>query len=62
MVKQKVYLLPENLAQLSDLSLVFNLKLNESVALAPLKSTILPSLFTAGISIQYCHQFPNVFE
>ena len=62
MLKQKVYLLPENLAKLSDLSLVFVLKLNESVALAPLKSTILPSLFTAGISIQYCHKLPDVFE
>ena len=41
---------------------IFVLKLNESVALAPLKSTILPSLFTAGISLQYYHKLPDVFE
>ena len=34
---------------------IFVLKLNESAALAPLKSTISPALFTAGISLQYCH-------
>ena len=38
------------------------LKLNESVALAPLKSITLPSLSTTGISLQYCHKFPDVFE
>ena len=31
---------------------VLNLKLNESVALAPSKSTISPALFTPGISYQ----------
>ena len=41
---------------------IFVLKLSESVALAPLKSTILPSLFTAGISLQYYHKLPDVFE
>ena len=35
--------------------IVFALKLNESVASAPLKSTILPLLFTGGISLQ-CYQ------
>ena len=34
---------------------IFALKLNESVVLAPLNSTILPLLFTAGISLQYSH-------
>ena len=46
---------------LSDL-LFFVLKLNKSVAFAPLILTILPSLFTAGISLQYCHKLPDVFE
>ena len=41
---------------------IFALKLNESVALAPLKSTIAPPLFTAGISVQYFHKPPDVFE
>ena len=41
---------------------IFVLQLNESVALAPLKSTILPSLFTAGISLKYCYKLPDVFE
>ena len=41
---------------------IFVLKLNESVALAPSKSAILPLLFTAGISLQYCHRLPDVFE
>ena len=41
---------------------IFYLKLNESVALAPLNSTILQLLFTAGISLQYCHKLPDVFE
>ena len=31
------------------------LKLNESVLLAPLKATIFPLPYTAGISLQYCH-------
>ena len=31
---------------------IFVLKLNESVALAPLKLTVFPALFTAGISLQ----------
>ena len=38
------------------------LKLNESVALASLKLTMSPSLFTAGISLYYCHTLPDVFE
>ena len=38
------------------------LRLNESVALAPSKSTIAPLLFTASISLQYCHRLPDVFE
>ena len=42
--------------------IIFVLKLNESVALAPLKSTRLPSLFTAGISLKYCHKLPDVVE
>ena len=41
---------------------IFSLKLNESVALAPLKIIILTSSFTAGISLQYCHRLPDVFE
>ena len=41
---------------------IFVLKLNESVASAPLNSIILPLLFTAGTSLQYCHKFPDVFE
>ena len=41
---------------------VFVLKLDESLALAPVKSTILPSLFAAGIFLQYCHKLPDVFE
>ena len=32
------------------------------MALAPLKSIILPSLFTAGITLQHCHKLPDVFE
>ena len=38
------------------------LKLSESVTLAVLKLTISPSLFTAGISLQYYHKLPDVFE
>ena len=41
---------------------IFVLKLNESVALAPLKLVIFPASFTAGISLQYCHKLPDVFE
>ena len=41
---------------------IFILKLNESVELAPLKSAILPLLFTASISRKYCHNLPDVFE
>ena len=37
-------------------------KLNESVALAPLKLTISRLLFTAGLSLQYYHKLPDVFE
>ena len=37
-------------------------KLNESVALVPLKLIILSLSFTAGISLQYCHRLPDVFE
>ena len=40
----------------------FVLKLNQSVALAPLKLTISPLLFTAGISLRYCHKLPDVFK
>ena len=40
---------------------IFVLKLNESVALATLKSTR-ASLFTAGISLQYCQKLPDAFE
>ena len=35
---------------------IFVLKLNESVALASLKSTISPLLFRAGTSLQYCYK------
>ena len=38
---------------------IFALELNESVALAPLKPTILSLLFTAGIFLQYCHKPPD---
>ena len=41
---------------------IFVLNLNESVVLVAVKSTILPALFTAGISLQYCHKLPDVFE
>ena len=44
------------------LPVIFVLILNESVALAPLKSTTSSLLFTAGISLQYYHKLPNVFE
>ena len=37
------------------------LKLNKSLALAPLKSTISPSLSISGIFLQYCHRLPDVF-
>ena len=32
------------------------------MALASLKLTMSPSLFTAGISLYYCHKLPDVFE
>ena len=41
---------------------IFVLKLNKSVALVPLKATILSALFTAGISLQYFHKLPGVFD
>ena len=41
---------------------IFVLKLNDSVALAPSKLTIAPLSFTAGISLQYYHRLPDVFE
>ena len=41
---------------------IFVLKLDKSVALAPLKITILPSSTTAGIYLQYCHKLPDIFE
>ena len=41
---------------------IFVLKFNESVALAPLNSTVPTLLFTAGISLQYCHKLPDAFE
>ena len=47
---------------LSVLPIIFNLKLNESVSLAPSKITISPSLFTAGTSLQYCHKLPDVLN
>ena len=47
---------------LSVWPVIFYLKLNESVALAPLKSTISPLLFSVDISMQYCHKLPDVFE
>ena len=47
---------------LSVWPVIFILKLNESVALAPLKSIKLPILFTVGISLQYYHKLPDVFE
>ena len=46
----------------SVVPIIFDLKLSESVALAPLKLRISPSLFIAGISLQYCHRLPDVFE
>ena len=41
---------------------IFVLKLNESVALAPLKAAILPTLFTVGISLQYYHKLPDFLK
>ena len=40
----------------------FALKSNESIALAVLISTIIPLLSMAGISLQYYHKLPDVFE
>ena len=48
------------LAAVSPVILV--LKLNESVALATLKSTIASSSYMAGIYLQYYHRLPDVFE
>ena len=42
--------------------IIFDLKLSESVSLAPLKITVSPLLFTAGISLHYCHKLPDIFE
>ena len=47
---------------LSVWPVIFTLKLNESVALVPLNSTILSLLFTAGIFLQNCHKLPDGFE
>ena len=44
------------------LPIMFDLKLNESVSLVPLKATISPLSSTAGISLQYYHKLPDVFE
>ena len=44
------------------LPVTFTLKLNESVRLFSAKLTIPLLLVTAGISIQYCHKLPDVFE
>ena len=46
----------------SVVPIIFDLKLSESVALVPLKLAISPSLFIAGISLQYCHRLPDNFE
>ena len=50
------------LPSLPVLPVIFVLKLNKSVALAPLKSTISPSSSTAVISLQYCQKLQDVFE
>ena len=42
--------------------IIFDLKLSESALLAPLIITTSPILFTAGISLQYCHKLPDVFD
>ena len=41
---------------------IFVLKLNEAVVLAPLKLAISSLSFTAGLSLQYCHKLPDVFQ
>ena len=41
---------------------IFVLNVNESVVLVLVKSIILPALFMAGISLQYCYKLPDVFE
>ena len=41
---------------------IFSLELNESVRLPSLKSIIASLFFTAGISLQYYHYLPRVFE
>ena len=56
-----IWILPV-LPLLSIWPVIFVLKLKESVALAPLKSTISPLVFTAGVSLQYCHKLPDAFE
>ena len=40
---------------------IFSLKLNKSVVLVSLKSTISPLSFTAGISLQYCNKLPDFY-
>ena len=49
---------------LPDSLFIFSLILNKLlVTLAALNSTILPlATFIAGISLQYCHKIPDVFE
>ena len=42
--------------------IIFDLKLSESALLAPLIITTSPILFTAGVSLQYCHKLPDVFD
>ena len=44
------------------LNITFLLVLNESVALATLKSTILPLLFTVAVFLQYCYKLLDVFQ
>ena len=44
------------------LPVIFVLKLNESVALAPIKLTIASLSSTVGTSLKYCHKLPDVFE
>ena len=44
------------------LPIMTDLKLNESVSLAPLEATISTLSSTAGISLQYCHKLPDVFD
>ena len=46
---------PSVLSLLLVWPVIFALKSNESIVLAPLYSTILPLSFRTGISSQYCH-------